>query len=315
MGAAGSSGGKGGHSGYDGFSSMNSQPKKTSNLSDTGYNSEEAHEILDGSLEKRIVAYARIKHGKGEEVAAELSNENYRENYKDPFEVLDRVCNPSEVKSIDNVVDQDYQPSAFKVALKGTAHLINKTRWYYPLVGMLPGKYQEKIAEKLGDNPLHYTVSNCVLEGIVVGVATIILTQYMGGGIVQSIGFGSLAVFGCGFYNISIRRGAIDNYDRPVGSLLAGLLYYAALYSIAAVKAIAKSVKDSYSSASQQLKEQEAQKRIELEAQPSRILVEGTPDSEIDLERKSEIESILLTTKPVQELEKKVHHINSPKSI
>ncbi len=52
----------------------------------------------------------------------------------------------AEFESIDDVVE--YKPSKLRVALKGTANLINKTRWYYPFVGMLPGKYQERIARR-----------------------------------------------------------------------------------------------------------------------------------------------------------------------
>lgn len=289
MGAAGGSGGKGGHGGYGGFSSSDSPPKKKSNLSSTGYNSEEAREILDGSLEKRIVAYARIKHGKGEEVAAELSNGNYREGHKDPFEVLEKVCNPSEAESIDDTVNNNYSPSAFKVALKGTANLINKTRWYYPLVGMLPGKYQEKIAERLGDNPFHYTVSSCVLEGIVAGVATTLLRYNLDKGIGEAIAAGGVVTILGGGLNILVKYVIGEGAECPVGSLLTGVPFYA----IAAVKAIAKGVKDSYSSAREQLKEQEAQKRIQLEQQPSRIAVEETqPAAEAEEGERETIEQM-----------------------
>ncbi|MEK6904893.1 MAG: hypothetical protein AABX24_00680 [Nanoarchaeota archaeon] len=307
MGPAGGSGGKKG--GHSGFSNMNYQPKKTSNLSSTGYNPKEAHEILDGSLEKRIVAYARIKHGKGEEVAAELSNGNYREVHKDSFDVLERVCNPSEAESIDNVVNHNYQPSALKVALKGTANLINKTCWYYPLVGMLPGKYQEKIAEKLGDNPLHYIYSNSVLEGIVAGVAAAVLVRPyldLDKTVIGTITVGSLIALSWGASNLMVRCVLAAKGESPVGSPLVCLPYYAALYSIAAVKVISKGVKDSYSSAREQLKEQEAQKRIELETQPNRISIEeaqSTTEAE-----EGEIEAIQIKTKIVK-------HKKVPKSI
>ena len=122
------------------------------------YNPDEARKILEGSLEQRVIAYAELKYGKGKEVAAQLSKGNYRENSEDPILTLDKVCGPeivdAEFESIDDkVADYQPKPSKLKVAAKGTLNLAKKMhlhQWYYPLVGALPGKYQEKIAKKLG---------------------------------------------------------------------------------------------------------------------------------------------------------------------
>lgn len=107
MGAAGGSGGKGGHGGYGGFSSMDSPPKKTSNLSSTSYNSEEAREILDGTLENRLqkkdlarilIEGTKTVYGteKGEQVSAEFERLEkqpvYRRSAEELTAVVERVC-------------------------------------------------------------------------------------------------------------------------------------------------------------------------------------------------------------------------------
>ncbi len=323
MGAAVGSGGKGGHGGYGGFSSMDSPPKKKSNLSSTDYNSEEAREILDGSLEKRLQKkdLARILiegtkkvYGpeKGEQVSAEFERLEkqpvYRRNAEELTAVVERVCDQEEadVNSIDNIVNQDYQPSALKVALKGTVNLINKTRWYYPFLGMLPGKYQEKIAEKLGDDPLNYTRANIWAENILLSMAAGSIMYHRKGDVLGSINIG--ITFGVICYAANLPRlaygknNSLDRFDRAaMGSYFVIPFYYAALAvkkivsdSYSSALAVKKIVSDSYSSAREQLKEQEAQKRIELEP-PSRISIE---EVQLTIEaEESEREAIELTHK------------------
>ena len=131
----------------------------------TKYNPNEARKILEGSLEQRVIAYAELKYGKGKDVAAKLSKgiTIYRERHEDPLQTLDRVCGKPEIidaefESIDDVVEYQSKPSMLKVAAKGTLNLAKKAHlnhWYYPLVGALPAKYQEKIAERLGERTLY----------------------------------------------------------------------------------------------------------------------------------------------------------------
>lgn len=71
---------------------------KTVSVENSNYDSEKARKLLDGTLEQRIIQYAEIYHGKGKEVAAELSKGNYREQGKDSREVLDRICGYEEAE-------------------------------------------------------------------------------------------------------------------------------------------------------------------------------------------------------------------------
>lgn len=264
------------------------EPPERISVENSNYNSEKARKLLGGTLEQRIIQYAEINYSKGKEVAAELSKGNYREQGKDPFEVLDRICGYDEgeywgeetPKSIDDTV----KPSLLKVAVKGTINLLNKTRWYYPLVGALPGKYQKKIAEKLGDNPSYYTVSNMGAE--LVGATTL---AYLATG--QSAAGAAFFVVSLLTYSF-IRSAVMFSGYKSSGSVIATLPYYVTLYSILAVKAapqaiasagkaVKNAVIDSYSSvgkeqqkllAAPKKRRHKKKKRIEEQKQPEIVM-------------------------------------------
>lgn len=260
------------------------EPPEQISVENSNYDPAKARKLLDGTLEQRIINYAEINYGRGKEIAAELSKGNYRERGKDPFDVLDTICGHEEgeywgeetPKSIDEVV----KPSMLKVAAKGTLNLVNKTRWYYPILGALPGKYQEKIAEKFGDNQKHYTLSNMAVE--LVGSAAL-----------GYLAFGHLA-YSAFFAIYSLMHSLIRDIarttykERAAGSVLCTLPFYATLYSILAVKAVKDAVIDSYSSVykdqrasdvhNQPPKDLEVPKRIEtparIEEQPEIVMTD-----------------------------------------
>ncbi|MBU0469893.1 MAG: hypothetical protein KKA62_00735 [Nanoarchaeota archaeon] len=240
--------------------------------------------ITEKDLAQILIEGTKVRYGpeKGEQVKVEFERLEgqpiYRRSAEELTAVVEKICGQEveEVYSpkadgLDHVVTQNYEPSTLKVALKGTANLINKTRWYYPLVGMLPGKYQEKIAEKLGDNPIHYTGANIVAEMIGVSAAT---SLYSG-----SILLGVACSFGCFFYRQLLEE------DLVVGSVIITIPYYLAKLVKTAGKGVVGAVKDSYSSASQQLKELEENSQQRLE-QLSRIEEVQDPEIEFALEER-----------------------------
>lgn len=134
-------------------------------------------------LAQILIEGTKVVYGseKSEQVLAEFEKLErqpiYRRNARDLTEVVERICYSPEVLeaevvgSIDTVAES--KPSRLKVVVKGTVNLINKTCWYYPLVGALPAKYQEKIAEKLGDKASYYTITNGINDALVgLGVGT-----------------------------------------------------------------------------------------------------------------------------------------------
>src|SRR3989344_5620035 len=135
----------------------------------------------DKDLARILIEGTKVLYGakKSTQLKTELERQKklpvYRGNAEELTAIVDRVfdepvlqaeaveAKPAE--SIDEVVQY------VKVAVKGTWNLAKKTHiqdWYYPIVGFLPGRYQKKIADKYGDDPLHYTVSNAVAESLVV---------------------------------------------------------------------------------------------------------------------------------------------------
>ncbi|MEK6863557.1 MAG: hypothetical protein AABW53_02570 [Nanoarchaeota archaeon] len=241
------------------------------------YNPDEARKILEGSLEKRIIAYADLKCGKGAEVAAELRKGNYRENYdEDPIQTLDKVCGKPEIidaefESIDAVVEYQPKPSALKVAAKGTLNLARKMhfhQWYYPFVGALPAKYQHKIAARFRDNAASYTVANGSLD-LLMGISGVVYSLIAFSGnyqpnIIPVICLGSIAYAVNGFCRLA---DGIKSRD-VLGSPSATIPFYLTLGAILAGKKIRESVKDSYSSAYQdERKRIEVQKNLRLEEQ------------------------------------------------
>ncbi len=224
---------------YSEYCKNYSKEIKKVNSGNTVYDPNEARKILDGTLEERIINYAQIKYGKGKEVAAELSKGNYRENHQDAFEVLEKVCQPTAEywgeetpESIDEVVE--YKPSLAKGVWDGTKNLLKQNKIYYPFVGMLPAKSQERISGKYGDEPANYTITS----GIVEGVGGIIMT--FGPIIISSspnIMLDAFAIGGALMVESALRLTVCSSSKKPMGSFLLAIPAYAALYSIAAVNA------------------------------------------------------------------------------
>ncbi len=234
------------------------------------YDPDEARKILQGTLEERIINYAEIKYGKGEEVKEKLYKGGYRNEATDPLEVLDQVgggkemVEPEVVKSIDDVVGYK-KPNMLKVAVKGTWNLAKKAHvhyLYYPLVGFLPAKYQGKIAEKYGDNPLHYTISNIAAETLAVAGAIAGYSMYSDGKSAdRALSLGLSLGVAYGLINLVVRGIASQqnnkkhNVEAAGGFLLISLPIYAILCSIAAVKATKNAIIDSFSSAYKELEQ------------------------------------------------------------
>ncbi len=252
------------------------------------YDPKEAREEIYMPLEKRIINYAG-KFGKSEEVAKRLANADYRTNAKDmakdPVSILDEVCEEIEPESLEGKVTEEKamvkyeERSAYADAVlgakdlaaivsEGTVNLLKKSRIYYPFLGALPGKYQEKIAEKLGENPLHYTYSNMVLETAIGLIGLIAGAFYNYAGIVIVTEFLMAEEI---FRKIMVGLdGPGENSKKPVGStllMLPYLSYYFTLYAIRGISAAGKVVtkcrdttKESYSSAYEKRKLKQAGK-------------------------------------------------------
>ena len=202
----------------------------------------------DKNLAEILLEGIKVKYGseKAEEVKKEFEKiqpPSYRRNAEELTAVVERVCSQPEIidaefteTSIDTIVRKEQKPSMLKVAVKGTLNLVNKTCWYYPLVGALPAKYQENVARKLADNSSYYTIYNMVAE--LVGASAL---GYSVAGI-SGVAVGSAISFVHSFirFNLSARSESIT-----AGNALITLPLYATLYSIVAVK-------ESYTSALQQ---------------------------------------------------------------
>src|SRR3989344_6876209 len=167
--------------GNDGTDFHDSSPKSNiASPSKNNYNK-------DKDLAEILIAGVKVKYGaeKSEQLNAEFERRRqqpaYRGNAEELTAIVDRVCGEDTeisrpAESIDAVVESySGKLSMLRVAAKGTANLARKAhlhQWYYPFVGFLPAKYQGKIAEKWGDKPFHYTVSNIFFQPAVIMGAT-----------------------------------------------------------------------------------------------------------------------------------------------
>ncbi len=206
------------------------------------YDPKEARKEIFKPLEERVIDYAS-KFNKASEVAQKLKHD-YRTNAKDPLSVLDEVCGeqPVEEKAIVKSKRPAYRTIADVVAVAGvgTLELIHKTRWYYPLLGALPGKYQEKIADKRKEKAVYYIISSAILESAALGVTGCLL-------------FGPVALLPVLLYSGIINGGrslaTATEIDLNWGSLFVTLPYYLALGAILGITAAGKAIKNSYTSA------------------------------------------------------------------
>ena len=236
----------GGPSGYRTYSD--------SRISDSKDSSEQEINTDKTDLAEILVAGVNAKYGseKAEQVKSEfakLAKPNYRTNAESLIGIVERVCGDTGLtasKSIDKVVENySEKPSKLKVAVNGTANLVNKTCWYYPLVGALPGKYQEKIAERLGDDPRMYTATNVLLEA---AVAAYIVGSNQDSPI-TSLATGAITFVMSGIFGLIFRSmpGEYRGKGRVTGSSLL-LPLTLAKYALAAVR-------DAYASACQEQEE------------------------------------------------------------
>ena len=240
--------------------------------------------IKDKDLARILIEGTKQLYGveKSAQLKTELERQKklpvYRGNAEELTAIVDRVFDEpvlqAEVveakvaESIDEVV-QYVKPSMVKVAVKGTWNLAKKMHiqdWYYPIVGFLPGRYQKKIADKYGDDPLHYTVSNAVAESLVVV------------GLIGSINVAAGVLFGgCAGLINTVARYVIaqESENNSTGSPITCLPFYTTLYSITAFKAIKNVIIDAYSSALQEEKQKSRDKE-----KTKKVLVKPTlPDS------------------------------------
>ena len=130
----------------------------------TKYNPGKAREELLIPLEERVIEYAERNHGKGNEVAERLKGDYRKQGIElGPLEILDEVCGDKDSLEEKAMVPYETKPSKLKVGAKTTANLVRKVV-SYPLLGVLPGKSQNKIANWLGDNARGYTNSSLPID-------------------------------------------------------------------------------------------------------------------------------------------------------
>lgn len=183
--------------------------------------------LVEGTPQERALIGVGLAYGekKADELRKELEkqgNGNFRgaSKYEELPEIVEKVISGKTV-SIDDVVESS--------RLERTVNLVKKIS-YYPLVGMLPAKYQEEIAKKYGDDPRHYTMASVVLDGIL-GVGFAIMVHKMTGIEYSGNIIGSLLGYTIG------RRFVIAKADHePVGSALAFLPTYLTLYAITKIR-------------------------------------------------------------------------------
>ena len=195
-------------------------------------NKDLAHILIEGTK----VVYGKERSAK---LQSEFERQQrlpvYRGKSEELTEIVDRVCGPeiidAQYHSIDDAVELRPKPSMVKVALKTTKDLINKTCWYYPLLGALPSKYQDRIAEKFRDNPGNYFIANLFGDMI----TTTGLGAYyfgIGGGF---LGFMASCI-------ISTARTAIakEKNIKGIGGPTLLLPLYATVYPVLAISKIAR---------------------------------------------------------------------------
>lgn len=217
------------------------------------YDKEEAKKAILGTLEERTIKYAQqFGNEKADQVAQKL-RVDYRTAAKDPLTVLDEVCSE---KSLEEkaLVPYKSKSSAYRTIAdvvgtigEGTLTAINKTRWYYPILGALPHKYQMGVARKINDDLRKYVISNAILESVALGVV---------GGLL----FGPWVLPPVVAYSVVINAVRMDlakeddspfedNDSTSFGSPLVTIPYYLALGTVLGISTAGKGIKNSYSSA------------------------------------------------------------------
>ena len=268
---------------------------KEQTTSNPDYNPNEVRYVMELDLGlsnfEKACAIAK-KHGKEEEFRSKT--EDYRGDYtrENLTSVLDNICLEKEYwgkespKHVDTIVDNALQeatsskPNYVRVAVKGSLNLARKThlnQWYYPLVGMLPAKYQGKIAEKLGDKPEHYTRSNVIAEGVLAGATVGYLVYQWNADLGLALFAGGIIGLAGGTINAIIRHVTFEeSKEVQAAGSITFLPYYATLYSIVAVKALKNAVVNAYSSALA-----EEQKLLQAKAEEVKLRIKPAPDKEL----------------------------------
>ena len=151
----------------------------------------------------------------------------------------------------------------------------------YIAYGAMPGKWQERIAGKYGEDALDYSKHNIVLE------LTVSFASFAVGCVTSNAYFGFALIPLLG----NICRLFYRQFDeKPSGSLLVNIPYYLITSPYMKVKYIAKSLKNKFKSKRQELAEKMI--RIDVEETPKRL----RPIEE-DLMELMEIERKKLLTK------------------
>ncbi len=212
-------------------------------MSDYNNNKDLARILVEGTK----VVYGPEKANQVQTEIETMERSNYRKNAEDLTAVINRIFREPEITtptvpeaeaidSIDEVVESYGQkPSMLKVAARGTLNLVNKTCWYYPFLGVLPGKTQEKLAEKYGDETRHYTVSNMAVE--------LVSASIIGYSIGNGQGAFTLGLFSLlhSAFRTLVGVGSTEKTDyffNPVAPIYTALPMYATLYSFLAIKAV-----------------------------------------------------------------------------
>lgn len=251
------------------------------------------------NLARILVAGVKAEYGpeKAEEVQKEfekLQRPSYRKNAEELTAVVERVCQPEiidigfiETESVDAIVrHEERKPSYVRVAVKTARNVVDKTKWYYSIFGMMPGKIQNSIAEKRNEYVGNYTLYHMGAEFVAASIIGY-----------SSHGYDGL-VFGLISALHSLVRFSIPTYDKKgkeaAGPIYTALPYHLIVYTLLASKAIPGLVSsvgtkvkgvlhDSYSSALQEV-EREQQRLLpppekkRIEAPQYQIVM--TPDGE-----------------------------------
>lgn len=208
----------------------------------------------DKDLARILIEGTKAVYGKQRAVQVKtefenLKKPNYRKNSEDLMMIVDKICRETEVQeakvqeakvvdSIDDAVEYTAKPSMLKVAARGTLNLVNKTCWYYPLLGMLPGKIQENLAEKYGDKAKYYTISNMAVE--------LFSASMIGYSIANGQGAFTFGLFSFLHSSLRILGGLTKTTGvelfNPTAPIYTALPMYATLYSFLAIKAVPTAV-------------------------------------------------------------------------
>ena len=208
---------------------------------------------LDGDFEARTRKIAKI-YGLEDEVEQYLVNNGPYRSHNDLDSIMQRAFADSKVydsiedDDLESLVTKDLKINPIKLGYLLTKDLL-KDCFHYFIYGSLPGKIQEEIAEKRGENAIYYTRTNQILEPIILGgisFGAFEASYNMVGGIFA-------ALFGLSLYFSCMRQYEVIEDKKPFGSIFIVITYHS-------YKWIASVIKNSING----LQEKYAQKKEEL---------------------------------------------------